>query len=94
MDMLRRATISGARSVRGRALAQAHKPKITALRDISIEELNQWSADLPPTVLKRARHVVTENQRVLDSVAALDAGDLKRFGQLMNGIAHQHARRL
>lgn len=65
-------------------LLKAHKPKITALRDISIEELNQWSADLPPTVLKRARHVVTENQRVLDSVAALDAGDLKRFGQLMN----------
>ena len=28
-----------------------------------------------PVLRRRARHVVTENQRVLDAVAALDAGD-------------------
>jgi galactokinase len=35
------------------------------------------------TVLKRARHVVTENRRVLEAVKALTVGDLPRFGQLM-----------
>jgi galactokinase len=32
----------------------------------------------------RARHVVTENARVLQSVTALKAGDIDAFGQLMN----------
>jgi galactokinase len=33
---------------------------------------------------KRCRHVVTEDQRVLDAVQALESGDQGRFGQLMN----------
>jgi galactokinase len=36
------------------------------------------------TVRKRARHVVSENQRVLDAVKALKDADLARFGRLMN----------
>jgi len=35
------------------------------------------------TVLLRARHVITENQRVLESVKALINGDLESFGRLM-----------
>ncbi|MFC7751353.1 galactokinase [Paenibacillus thermoaerophilus] len=35
------------------------------------------------TVRKRARHVISENDRVLQSVEALKAGDLERFGRLM-----------
>lgn len=34
---------------------------------------------------KRARHIVTENQRVLDGLAALKAGDAARFGYLIVG---------
>ena len=34
-------------------------------------------------IRRRVRHVVTEDARVLDSVVALEAGDLPRFGQLM-----------
>jgi galactokinase len=34
--------------------------------------------------LQRCRHIVTENQRVLDAVAALNGGDLAGFGALMN----------
>jgi galactokinase len=34
-------------------------------------------------VLRRARHVVTENQRTLDAAAALAAGDLAQLGRLM-----------
>jgi galactokinase len=35
------------------------------------------------TVLKRARHIVTENHRVTEAVKALSGGDLDYFGQLM-----------
>jgi galactokinase len=37
-----------------------------------------------PVVRRRAKHVISENQRVLDAVKALKAGDLVLFGQLMN----------
>ncbi|MGL4524030.1 MAG: galactokinase [Spirochaetia bacterium] len=33
---------------------------------------------------KRARHVISENERVIQGVTALQYGDLKTFGQLMN----------
>lgn len=36
-----------------------------------------------PTVRKRARHAVYENQRTIDAVKALKSGDLGRFGELM-----------
>ncbi len=36
------------------------------------------------TILRRARHIVSENQRVLDGIPALKAGDLKLFGEYMN----------
>src|SRR5579859_871587 len=56
---------------------------IRALRDITPDDLARYSAVLPPTTLQRVRHVVTENARVLESVAALQAGDLAQFGHLM-----------
>lgn len=37
-----------------------------------------------PVQLKRAKHAVYENQRTIDAVAALQAGDINRFGELMN----------
>jgi len=42
-------------------------------------------------LLKRARHVVTENQRVLDAVQALERGDAEEFGELMNA-SHESLR--
>ena len=35
------------------------------------------------TILRRARHVVTENERVIKAVAALKAGNLKQLGELL-----------
>jgi galactokinase len=64
-------------------LLKRHMPKITALRDVTNEDLDRFGGDLPEVVLRRARHVVSENGRVLESVAALDAGDVGRFGELM-----------
>lgn len=56
---------------------------IKALRDVSSEHLDLVNS-LPGELAMRARHVVTENQRVLDGIAALKAGNLDRFGQLLN----------
>jgi galactokinase len=63
-------------------LQRAH-PDLKALRDVSADLLAQESWRLDAVELRRARHVVTEKGRVLDSVAALRQGDIRRFGQLM-----------
>ncbi len=54
------------------------------LRDISLAELEEAWDDLDPTCRRRARHVLTENERVREGVAALRGGDLKRFGSLIS----------
>jgi galactokinase len=59
-------------------------PGITALRDVSSSQLKQHMELLPANVLKRARHVVTEDERVMQAVEAVHAGDLAAFGRLMN----------
>lgn len=55
-----------------------------ALRDVSAAELEAAAHLLDPTTRKRARHVVTENERTLAASAALRDGDAIRVGQLMN----------
>jgi galactokinase len=65
-------------------LLKARMPKISALRDVSPTNLTDNADLLPPTILMRARHVVTENQRTLDAAAALERADLASFGNLMN----------
>jgi galactokinase len=54
---------------------------IGPLRDACLEDL---SAIADPTLRARARHVISENQRVLDMVAALTDGDLARTGQILS----------
>ncbi|HEY2963364.1 MAG TPA: galactokinase [Pyrinomonadaceae bacterium] len=63
-------------------LAQ-HLPNVKALRDVTIEQLEQYGRDLPDVVYRRCRHVITENARVLSAGKALQQHDLHRFGQLM-----------
>ena len=58
-------------------------PGVTALRDVTPEQLHRFAGALPEVVHRRARHVVTENERVLASVAALEQSDLAVFGRLM-----------
>jgi galactokinase len=58
-------------------------PEIRALRDISPEQLEKHVDDLPPTIYMRCKHIVNENQRVLEGSRALSCGDLHRFGTLM-----------
>jgi galactokinase len=56
---------------------------ITALRDVTSADLEHDSGRLPNTLLRRARHVVTENERVLAAVAALRRDDLETLGKLL-----------
>jgi galactokinase len=56
---------------------------VRALRDLTLEHLETQGGGLDAVTLRRARHVVTENQRTLDATAALEADDLERMGQLM-----------
>jgi galactokinase len=58
-------------------------PKATALRDISLEQLQQHKAAIPETVYRRCLHVVSENQRVLEGGKYLTDDDVQRFGGLM-----------
>src|SRR4051794_17474527 len=57
--------------------------EIRALRDVTPDDLERYGDQLPPLIRRRVRHVVTEDARVLESVSALEAGDLTGFGRLM-----------
>jgi galactokinase len=65
-------------------LLQSALPSIKTLRDVSTQQLEQHADLLPPVVYKRAKHIVTENARVLQSADVLRRGDLKGFGALMD----------
>jgi len=64
-------------------LLQEALPGVRALRDVSPEQLEAHRDLLPPTIFRRARHVVTENARVLHSVSAMRNGNLSTLGELM-----------
>ncbi|WP_460493783.1 galactokinase [Dactylosporangium cerinum] len=65
---------------------------VAALRDIDVAGLPDALAKLDDeTMRRRVRHVVTEDQRVLDTVAALRAGDLRAAGPLMTA-SHESMR--
>jgi len=71
----------------GAEILRKHRPEIVALRDATVDDLTKWGHEMPATVLKRCRHVVTENARVLAAADAFRAANLTRFGELM-GQAH------
>jgi galactokinase len=56
---------------------------VRALRDVSAELFESHNDELTPVVRRRCRHVISENQRALDGAAALKAGHIDRFGELM-----------
>lgn len=72
----------GYRARRGECERAARALGVPALRDVDAAREGDVAA-LPPPLDRRVRHVVTENARVLDAVAALRAGDVARVGELM-----------
>ena len=59
--------------------------KIRGLGDLSVEEFKAHKdAIKDPDRRQKAKHAVYENQRTIEAVAALKAGDIRHFGELMN----------
>jgi galactokinase len=65
---------------------QARKSAKTVrqLRDLSLEEVQSTWENLDPVGRRRARHVLTENERVRKGADALRAGDAVTLGQLIS----------
>ena len=64
-------------------LIRAHRP-VDCLCQLTMDQFDTFAPYLTGNVLKRARHAVRENVNVREAVTALKAGDMVRFGQLMN----------
>ncbi|CAI0731846.1 galactokinase [Serratia entomophila] len=58
---------------------------VKALRDVSLDLFSSIQHQLDPIVARRARHVITENDRTLAAADALAAGDMALMGRLMAG---------
>ena len=66
-------------------------PGVRALRDVTEAELESHKDRMSEVVYRRCRHVVTENNRVLEGKKALETDNLPEFGRLMNE-SHQSLR--
>ncbi len=61
---------------------QRRRPQVRSLRDVHEDDLQRWQADLPEVVFRRCRHIITENQRVIEARQAFRDGNLYRLGEL------------
>jgi galactokinase len=69
-----------------RILAQRF-PHVRALRDVTLEQLGSCRSAMPENVFKRCRHVITEDERVLQ---AADALERNRLDDLQSAMAESH----
>ncbi|HEY0015848.1 MAG TPA: galactokinase [Longimicrobium sp.] len=58
--------------------------EVPALRDVDLATFAANEDRLEPLIRRRARHVVTENERTLQAADALRRGDAEEMGRLMN----------
>ncbi len=73
------------------AAIQAIDPKVQSLRDVTVPRFEEVQERIPPVERRRARHVISETQRVLDFAAAARARDLHEMGVLF--LASQRSMR-
>lgn len=72
--------LAGSAYAERRAQCEAAQDRVGVLRKASLDRVDSLD---DPVLRRRARHVVTENERVRDFAAALAAGDLSAAGRLM-----------
>lgn len=65
------------------AILKREIPGITSLRDVSPAQFDQYAEKLPEIIRKRARHVIEEIARVIESVVLLKENDIAGFGAMM-----------
>jgi galactokinase len=63
--------------------AAARALKVPALRDATRSQLQAAQKRMDPLLYRRARHVITENDRTLEAAVAMQRGDWTRVGALM-----------
>lgn len=73
---------------RGAVYFKSLNKSLRNLRDVREGLLIASRDALDPVIYRRCRHVITENQRVLDAVNALKKPDIQTFGQLMS-LSHE-----
>ncbi|MHB9038207.1 MAG: galactokinase [Armatimonadota bacterium] len=66
-------------------------PDVKALRDVTSVDLEKYKDRLPELVYRRAKHIISENERGLRCREVLNSGDFEEFGMLMNA-SHDSAR--
>jgi galactokinase len=69
----------------GVAVVKAKYPKVELLRDVTMDMLDEFKAELPESTYRRCSYVIEENQRLLDACDALKKGDYQTFGARMYG---------
>ena len=74
------------------AIARAH-PAVRSLRDVTLAMLEEVDDGLEPVLVRRARHVIEENGRVLEAADAFEAADHASVGRLF-GESHASLREL
>ncbi len=83
--MTRRELTNSAYNTRHEEIKQASKALgVSILRDANLELLAEKRSALSETLYRRARHVISENQRVLAFSEAMKAGNLQAMGALIN----------
>ena len=81
---VRRGLLDSAYNLRRRQCEQAARHfGVPALRDVTSAQLADGAPGLDATVWRRARHVVTENERTLAAAQSLGQGRMDLLGQLM-----------
>ena len=65
------------------AYFRQHNPAVTSLRDVTVPRVQEAEQKLDPVVFKRARHVVTENDRCQRFAELLTRQEFEQAGQLM-----------
>ncbi len=80
----RRELVDSAYADRRSACARAANwLEVSALRDAQLDEIERLPEELA-TERRRARHVVTENERTLEAAQAMEENDAEVLGSLMN----------
>lgn len=67
----------------GVEIMRKHNQSVTALRNATIDLLNEIKLEISPKIYNRCKYVIEENSRVLQAVELLKTDNLNDFGALM-----------
>jgi galactokinase len=67
----------------GVKILQTRRPEIKALRDVTMDELEQLKSEMSDVVFRRCRHVITENERTQEAAKFFRIHQLSEAGKLM-----------